>query len=71
MTLRYEDFVADPTSAVKTLGEWLGIDPGGFEVRRVHDSSVGRHRESLSTGEIDRILQVAGPTIERLGYAQP
>ena len=71
VTLRYEDFVGDPTSALKTIGECLRIDPGGFDVRRVLDSSVGRYRESLSTGEIDRILQVAGPTMERLGYAQP
>ncbi|MGI9590845.1 MAG: sulfotransferase family protein [Myxococcota bacterium] len=67
--LRYEHFVADPSAALDQIGEWLGIDPAGFERQRVHGASAGRYRDGLSPDEIDRILRVAGPTMERLGYA--
>jgi len=69
LAIGYEDFVRDPAAVMERVGEWLVVDPSLFDLKSVHGASVGRHRKSLASGEIDRIVQIAGPTMERLGYA--
>jgi hypothetical protein len=66
--IRYEDFVTDPLCAVKTMAEWLGVDPAGFQIDSVHAESVGRWEQELSEKQIDDVLMVAGPVLERLEY---
>jgi hypothetical protein len=50
------------------MAEWLDVDPSGFDSERVFGSSVGSYRRGLTTKELDEVLAVAGPTLERLGY---
>jgi hypothetical protein len=66
--VRYESLVGYPAAELKALGEWLGVDPGGFSPGRVHAGSVGKYRQGLSPEELEMVLEVAGPTLERLGY---
>lgn len=67
--VRYEDFVANPAPILDELGENLGIDPGGFVTGEIRTSSIGKYRKGLSTKQIDRVMAIAGPTMQRLGYA--
>ena len=66
--LRYEDFVTSPVFVMTGLGEWLGVDPDGFECKRVHAMSIGKYKDGLSADQIERVLAIAGPTMKRLGY---
>jgi hypothetical protein len=69
--IRYEELVADPRVVVERLAEWLQVDPGGFEPGMVSASSIGKHLQGLTKSELDDVLKVAGPTMERLNYSQP
>lgn len=66
--VRYEELVGDPTSEVKRLAEWLDVEPSGFDTRKVYATSVGKYKRGLTTQELDDVLKVAGPTLERLKY---
>lgn len=66
--IRYEDFVRRPKPVMEALGSWLDIDPTGFPVHVVRESSVGKHRSGLTPEELSAVVQIAGPTLERLGY---
>jgi hypothetical protein len=66
--IRYENLVRNPTEELSALGEWLGIDPRRFSTERVRDTSIGKYRTGLSPEEVELVLEVAGPTLETLGY---
>ena len=68
MVVRYEDFVADPVSAAARIGPYLGVDPAGFRTDFVRQDSVGKHRHALSEAELAKVMEIAGPTLQRLGY---
>ncbi len=66
--MRYESLVRDPTRELSALGDWLEVDPAGFSTEEVRASSVGKYKTSLSSEEIDQVLEIAGPTMQSLGY---
>lgn len=69
--IRYEDLVREPRRELATLGEWVGVDPAGFpetSIRRVRDDGIGKHEEGLSGQELESVMNIAGPTMARLGY---
>jgi hypothetical protein len=66
--IRYEHLVQDPKSEFEVLGKWLGVDPAGFPVARIRDTSIGKHRKGLSNQELEIVMAIAGPTMSRLGY---
>jgi hypothetical protein len=66
--IRYEDFVTDPEPILKRLGSWLGIEPAGFATEDIHARSIARYKKELSIEQIDRVMRIAGPTMERRGY---
>lgn len=67
-TIRYEDLVADPSTELHRLAQWLDVDPSGFKTNRISASSVGNYKKGLTDQELDEVLRVAGPTMERLKY---
>jgi hypothetical protein len=66
--VRYEALVSDTEAELRHIAEWLDVDPSGFDSERVFGSSVGSYRRGLTAKELDEVLAVAGPTLERLGY---
>lgn len=66
--IRYEDLVGDPQSELRRLAEWLDVDPRGFNAKKVSGSSVGKYRQGLTDRDLDDVLRVAGPALERLNY---
>jgi len=67
--LRYEDLVREVTQPIEELSRWLDIDPAGFRVDRISDRSIGKHRRGLTQEELATVMEIAGPTMSRLGYA--
>ena len=65
VTVRYEDFVADPVGQAARLAETLGT-PGVPAVGAVSPDSVGRGRERLGPEAVARLEALVGPTLERV-----
>lgn len=66
--VRYEDIVANPLAELRPIAEWLGVELSGFDTKIVLSASVGKHKRGLTARELDDVLRVAGPTMERLSY---
>jgi hypothetical protein len=66
--MRYENLVQDPLAEVEVLGRWLDVDPWAFPIRSIRDTSIGKHKSTLSPDELSRVVEVAGPTMRRLDY---
>lgn len=66
--VRYEDLVTEVTGPMRKLAEWLGVDPAGFEVDRISARSIGKYRQGLTQEEVATVMEIAGPTMSRLGY---
>lgn len=68
LVVRYEDFVSDPAPTLEQLGEWLDVEPGGFERARVQAGNIGKYRQGLTQPELSDIVAVAGAAMQRYGY---
>jgi sulfotransferase family protein len=69
--IRYEDLVREPRRELETLANWLGVDSSGFPtwiVRSIRDTSVGKYKTKLTDEELKTVMEIAGPTMARLGY---
>jgi len=66
--LRYEDLVRRPQEELARLGKWLDVDPAEFPADSIEAANVGKHRLTLSPEELRTVTEIAGPTMERLGY---
>jgi hypothetical protein len=66
--IRYEDLMREPKRELKALGRWLGVDPAGFPEKMVRNTSIGKYKSGLSDEELATVINIAGPTMERLGY---
>ena len=69
--IRYEDLVRGPKRELTALAEWVGVDPAGFPEgisNGVRDDGIGKHRNGLSEQELETVMNIAGPTMARLGY---
>ncbi len=66
--LRYEDLVTGCCDALERLSDWLAIEMAGFEVDRISSRSIGKYRDGLTHAELETVLEIAGPAMERLGY---
>jgi len=67
--IRYEDLVRDPKRELGALAARLSIDPAGFPANWLREDRVGKHMRGLTADELATVMHVAGPTLERLGYA--
>ncbi len=65
----YEELVANPAAVMTGIGEWLGVDPGGFPTGQIRVSSVGKYRNGLTDKELETVTAVAGGTLSKLGYS--
>jgi len=66
--LRYEDLVQNPCEQLKHLSNWIGVEDDGFNREMISDTSIGKHEKGLTAKELDTVLKIAGPTMERYGY---
>jgi hypothetical protein len=68
LVIRYEELVTHPQPVLRELGQWLDVDPAGFQCHMLHTRSIGNHRQVLSTQEVADVIAVAGPVMQRLNY---
>lgn len=66
--IRYEELVSDPKKVLTGFAHWLGVDLPRLNFGSVSSNYAGEWRQNLSAGDIGDILDVAGPTMLRLGY---
>lgn len=64
----YENLVTDSKMTLEDISRWLGVDPAGFETTPISSRSIGNYRDGLTSDELATVMEIAGPTMARLGY---
>ena len=67
-SIRYEDLIQQPQLELEALGKWLDVDASGFPAHIIKDTSIGKYKSGLTHDELKTVMEIAGPTMERLGY---
>jgi hypothetical protein len=70
--VRYENLVRQPRAELERVAEWLGVDGEGYSAEllsSVQSQSIGKYRTGLSADELALVMDLAEPTMARLGYA--
>lgn len=66
--IKYEDLVTAPEQEIPRLAGRLNVDSEGFPNGMIRKDSVGKHKPGLSEEQLAAVMEVAGPTLRRLGY---
>ena len=66
--IRYENLIREPGGELEIVGQLLGVDPGGFPIDMIYNTSIGRYKQGLSEDQLTSVMKIAGPTMTRLGY---
>jgi len=69
--IRYEDLVREPSEKLERLAKWLGVDSSGFSeriIRSIRNTDIGKYKTGLTDEELKTVMDIAGPTMVRLGY---
>ena len=64
----YEQLVGQSETVLHALGQYLAVDPAGFNPSLIKPDSVGKHRQGLSDADRAVVEEVAGDPMRRLGY---
>lgn len=68
-SVKYEELISNPGPILETISEELSIDPAGFPIDMIRPpKSNSNYFSSLTKSDLNTILRIAGPTMERLGY---
>lgn len=67
-SIRYEDLVFSPENELKDLAKYLGVDASGFSSKIIYNHSVGNHVQGLTKAQLTETIEIAGPTMRKLGY---
>lgn len=69
LEVRYEDIVRNPAPQMRSIYDFLGVPlrPESDWVD-LNAKSLGKWRSYFSPGQLDEIMSVAGPMLEKLGY---
>ena len=66
--LQYEAMMHEPEKELKRISEAIGVDPAGFPTDMINPGSIGKYQKGLTPEELETVMEIAGPTMERLGY---
>ncbi len=66
--LQYEALMHEPEKELRRVSEAIGVDPSGFPTDMINPGSIGKYKKGLTPEELETVMAVAGPTMERLGY---
>ncbi|MFQ5419091.1 MAG: sulfotransferase [Anaerolineae bacterium] len=66
--IRYEQLAQAPEPTLASLSTFLGVDAAGFDGSMVSGDSIGKYRQGLASDELQTVMDIAGPTMARLGY---
>lgn len=72
LTIKYEEFTADPAQQLQQVGDFLGISFDPVELleltKRVSNKSVGKWKSQLTDRQVAKIGEVAGDLLAQLDY---
>lgn len=68
LLIRYEDLILESHKTMTTVGEWLGVDPAGFPIESLKDTSIGKYRNGLTDEEVEIVEEITRPKMQHLGY---
>jgi len=72
-SLSYEDFISEPAVELEKLCTFLGTAPGRGILDNLNNTvsagSLGKWKEQLTQDQLIEIEQLAGNTLERMGYS--
>lgn len=68
LEVKYESLLDDPDARLEEIFSFLGLDPEPVAYP-LSSSSMGRHREEMTCGEIAKFNKIAGSHLEKRGYA--
>ncbi|WP_420643240.1 sulfotransferase family protein [Candidatus Leptofilum sp.] len=66
--LQYEALMHEPEKELARVSEAIGVDPAGFPTDMINPGSIGKYKKGLTPEELETVMEVAGQTMERLGY---
>ncbi len=66
--VRYEELIRTPESVFASIAKWLGVDASDFPIGQIRDTSIGKYKSGLTGDEVNDVMAVAGPALERLQY---
>jgi hypothetical protein len=69
--IQYEALVQEPRRELEALARCLDVDSSGFSenvISRIRRTSIGKYKTGLTDEELKTVMQIAGPTMVRLGY---
>ena len=66
--IRYEELVIEPRPVLGRLAAYLHVDQALFDHNIVRPTSIGKFEHGLSSEQLEPIMDIAGPTLTRLGY---
>ena len=70
-TIRYEEFVTDPSTYLTELATFIGMKSNlysGVNLDHVSSKNIGKGLQNLNPDQIDAIMDVITPSLQRLGY---
>ena len=68
LAVRYENLVREPQRELDAIASVLDLNPAGFPTDLFREDRVGKHQHGLTPEELETVMEIAGPTMERLGY---
>ena len=66
--IRYEDLIHYPERELEALGKYLGVSPEGFQTKIAKKTSIGKYKRGLTSEELASVMEIAGPTLQKLNY---
>ena len=74
LTIKYEDFTADPSNELQEICQFLGTATDGIDFQAltsgVSSRSVGNWKKQLLPAHVDEINRLAGDLLKKLGYGK-
>ncbi len=70
-TIRYESFVSEPRAHLLELAAFIGMDDGFYSevnLEHVSNRNIGKGMQNLAPDQIDTVMNIIAPTLQRLGY---
>lgn len=66
--IKYEHLITQTRNVIAELSAYLDVDPAEFSLDFIHDKSIGKYKNSLTQEDLTAVINIAGPTMARLGY---
>lgn len=68
-TVCYEELLRNPEETLNSLAQFLNVSAEGFRsTGGIRRKNIGKHKKEMSATDTQTVVNIAGPTLQRLGY---